>query len=85
MSSGICKLCQRPLNEAQWRIIDQYKSCPRCSTENGEEHVYYKYPDDFGTTDKRSTTKHPEGAQSYCVKCRDRGKLSSEEKFCSEF
>lgn len=68
----LCKHCNKPLNEAQYRIIHgkKYKSCPRCSTTNGSYHVYYSYPESFGTTPARSSSGHPDGPQSYCVPCR---------------
>ncbi|MFX3617918.1 MAG: hypothetical protein ACE3JK_10345 [Sporolactobacillus sp.] len=66
--SQTCTHCGKPLNEAQFR--PGFKSCPRCSTNGGEEHIYYPYPDAFGTTDKRITRNHPDGDQSYCARCR---------------
>ena len=38
--------------------------------ENGKEHVYYEYPEHFGTTPKRASSKRPEGPQSHCESCR---------------
>lgn len=67
MSSN-CKHCGKQLNMAQSK--DDYKSCPRCSTNNGNEHIFYQYPDAFGKTDKRATINHPDGPQSYCTNCR---------------
>lgn len=70
--STLCKHCNRPLNKAQYKTVDghQYKSCPRCSEANGSYHVYYTYPESFGSTPARSTSNHPEGPQSYCIPCR---------------
>lgn len=70
-----CRYCGKPLNESQF-IKDEngdiiFKSCPRCSTIDGEEHIYYQYPFYFGTTEKRVSEQHPDGPQSYCQKCRD--------------
>ena len=65
-----CRHCKRPLSESQYRLSKAFKSCPGCSTKDGEEHVYYRYPDKFGTTDLRSSTTHPEGPQSHCSECR---------------
>ena len=39
-------------------------------------HVFYRYPEDFGTTEKRSTSLNPDGPQSYCTKCRANQKAS---------
>ena len=38
-----CTHCSRPLNEGQFH--GNLKSCPRCSTRNGQEHVFYPFPD----------------------------------------
>lgn len=78
----ICKHCGRPLSEAQWK--DGYKSCPMCSKLNGEYHVFHKYPDDFGVTERRSTAEHPEGPQSYCERCRGK-QPPLEGLLCSDF
>lgn len=60
----ICKCCGRPLNESQRK--NGFKSCPRCSEIDGNEHIYF--PDSFfGFTEKRETSKNPDGIQSYCV------------------
>lgn len=82
-----CKYCDKPLNKSQWRKNGEYKSCPKCSKNNEREHVYYKYPDKFGTTDKRITKTNPDGAQSYCVDCRGGSNISnnSDSRLCSEF
>lgn len=59
-----CKVCGKPLNESQYE--KKYKSCPRCSVLNGEEHIFFEYPRDFGRSMKRETGNHPDGPQSYC-------------------
>ena len=61
-----CIICGKPLNESQYVRNDEYKSCPRCSTLNGEEHVFFAYPESFGQSNKRETGNHPDGPQSYC-------------------
>jgi len=66
----LCTVCGKELNRAQYSSDEKLKSCPNCSTNNGEQHVYYSYPEEFGTTDNRSTPVHPEGPQSYCNDCR---------------
>lgn len=68
-----CKVCGKYLNDSQYSKDGKYKSCPSCSTANGQEHVYYPYPESFGTTPKRATSNKPEGPQSYCTSCRGRG------------
>ena len=80
-----CKICGRPLKESQWREERNYKSCPNCSKENGQEHVYYEYPEHFGTTDARITSANPDGAQSHCAVCRGRAKVHGDIRLCSEF
>ena len=63
-----CSHCNRPLNEGQFH--EDLKSCPNCSTKNGHEHVFYQYPEAFGTTPKRASSRRPDGPQSHCVACR---------------
>lgn len=65
-----CKSCNKPLSESQYKNQKSLKSCPLCSVNNGDYHVYYRYPEAFGTTSKRATQNSPEGAQSYCTSCR---------------
>ena len=79
-----CISCDKPLNSTQWRRDKQYKSCPKCSTENGNEHVYYEYPNAFGITEKRKSNKHPEGPQSHCVVCRGRGIPPNNQILCRQ-
>jgi hypothetical protein len=66
-------------------VLKKYKSCPRCSTKNGNEHVYYEFPDAFGVTEKRKSDKHPEGPQSYCIACRGSGKQTAKQMLCRQF
>lgn len=68
--SEVCKICGKSLGKSQYSSDGNYKSCPNCSQENGEEHVYYEYPQNFGTTLKRSSANRPEGPQSHCESCR---------------
>jgi len=65
-----CQHCHQPLNVSQYNARRTVKSCPNCSTINGKHHVYYAYPDEFGTTALRATASTPDGAQSYCTACR---------------
>lgn len=65
-----CHHCGELLKKSQYRNNKTYKSCPHCSTLDGEEHIYYKYPESFGTTILRVTPNVPDGAQSYCTRCR---------------
>lgn len=62
----LCRVCGKKLSDAQYAMGERYKSCPKCSVINGEEHVFFRYPEGFGESDKRITTNHPHGAQSYC-------------------
>lgn len=66
----ICTVCNRALNQTQWSNDETLKSCPNCSATNGREHVFFRYPEKFGTTPRRATPQHPEGPQSYCTDCR---------------
>jgi hypothetical protein len=66
----LCKNCAKPLNVSQYNENRLFKSCPRCSTKNGEEHIFYKYPSFFGTTQHRESAKYPDGPQSHCHICR---------------
>lgn len=61
-----CIICGRPLNESQYNDDETLKSCPRCSELDGEEHIYFPYPEYFGDTIKRSSGYHPDGPQSHC-------------------
>lgn len=54
----LCPICSKPLNVSQWK--NGYKSCPACS-QNAGIHIFYKYPDAFGTTPLRATPNHPDG------------------------
>ena len=86
MKDKKCKHCGKPLNKSQYRQNKSYKSCPRCSIEDGNEHIYYIYPTEFGTTPLRSSSSSPEGAQSYCQTCRGNSpSLHTGYKKCSEF
>lgn len=70
----LCKHCGKPLKKAQNKHDangNKFKSCPKCSQDNGDIHIYYKYPDYFGTSEKRVTKQHPDGPQSYCQNCRE--------------
>lgn len=82
MKSKCCTICEKPLNHSQWHESKnkKYKSCPKCSAENGKEHVYYDYPDSFGTTEKRISSNNPDEPQSYCVPCRGSGNNSTLKK-----
>ena len=63
-----CTHCNEPLNVGQFHGV--LKSCPNCSTQNGQEHVFYQYPEAFGSTPKRASSIRPDGPQSHCVACR---------------
>lgn len=75
-----CTCCQSPLNSGMIKKVDAtgavYKSCPHCSAANGSEHVFHRYPSQFGFTPARVTAKNPDGHQSYCIECRSQPKGS---------
>lgn len=80
-----CKHCDKLLKLSQYKQNDTWKSCPNCSRANGQMHVFYRYPDKFGTTAQRSSPSHPEGAQSYCTCCRsDKVADLSQAKTCDQ-
>lgn len=78
-----CIFCQQPLNIAQTSNNGKYKSCPKCSTFNGREHVYYPC-NNFGYSDKRSTENNPDGIQSWCEVCRGRNTVNGTGTLCSQ-
>ena len=82
--SAPCRHCNQPLNRSQRREEDTWKSCPECSVQDGNEHVFYPYPSAFGESDKRASNEDPAGAQSYCEACRGRGARSPKARACSE-
>lgn len=65
-----CSACSARLNRSRYSTDGRWKSCPRCSSLQGHEHVYRRYPDAFGTTTERATEDNPDGIQSYCQECR---------------
>lgn len=67
---SVCKHCGKPLNQSQYDDSHTLKSCPSCSSNDGMEHIFYRYPAEFGTSDKRISIATPDGAQSYCIRCR---------------
>lgn len=66
----VCQFCGKPLNVSQYAQGGTLKSCPKCSAEDGEEHIFYPYPGSFGTSPKRVSASIPDGAQSWCARCR---------------
>lgn len=66
-----CDFCGNPLSDAQYLLVNDtvYKSCPDCSSKNGQ-HIHYFCPEAFGITEKRVTQNNPMGLQSHCAKCR---------------
>lgn len=65
-----CRHCHQPLNKSIFKRQRTLKSCPNCSANNGSEHIFYPYPDAFGTTPRRSSASNPDGPQSHCTACR---------------
>jgi hypothetical protein len=66
-----CEHCGRPLRRSQYSGDGFQKSCPRCSANDGAQHVYYVTPDAFGTSEKRENDKTTSGVQSHCYVCRE--------------
>lgn len=65
-----CRHCSEPLNRARKSHDLKLKSCPRCSTKNGAEHVFFESPVAFGISEKRASDETPDGVQSHCIACR---------------
>jgi len=66
-----CSHCGKPLNRSRLSADGRLKSCPNCSAAPGStQHVFYRDPDDFGTSDARTSDSTPDGVQSYCRACR---------------
>jgi hypothetical protein len=81
-----CIACRDALGKSLFAGNREWKSCPKCSSDTAEhdcEHVYYPYPEDFGTTDERASKPNPDGPQSYCIECRERGSRSGKMLRCS--
>jgi hypothetical protein len=72
-AAATCRACGERLNESQWSTSRTWKSCPKCSARDGSQHIFYEYPDAFGTTEHRVSEASPDGAQSYCEACRTKG------------
>lgn len=85
--SGLCKHCGKPLNKSQYSKNRQFKSCPKCSSKDGQEHIYYPYPGAFGTSIERESSCQPDGPQSWCTSCRPQDSVGGPylgAKRCSE-
>jgi hypothetical protein len=55
-----CAHCKQPLNRSLYGPKKAWKSCPRCSSVDGSEHVFYEYPSAFGTSDARVSDDTPD-------------------------
>lgn len=78
-----CPACHGELRKGVFAGGRQWKTCPECSAARGE-HVFRRYPEDFGTTDRRASGTNPDGPQSYCQACRGRGQVSGNMMRCSK-
>jgi len=76
----ICGNCGKSLRISQWHTDGEirYKSCPKCSTKNGQMHIFHEYPAAYGETTKRSNF-----SQSYCKVCRGKAAPQNGKK-CSD-
>jgi hypothetical protein len=74
-----CKACYKPLENAVYAEKRNWKSCPQCSAQNGEFHVFYEYPRAFATTETKSAAK---GAKGLCNACRDGERALTEARLC---
>ena len=76
VAAGDCGNCRRPLGSSIYAARRTKKSCPHCSKQNRQFHVFYAHPTSFGTSEARQTTATKDGAQSWCCACRSRGDTS---------
>ena len=65
-----CEHCNRALNRSQWTRDGTMKSCPRCSMNDGEWHIFLSL-DEFGRSKARVSPKAPTGIQASCWVHRD--------------
>lgn len=72
-----CEHCRELLQTGIYNDDRSWKSCPCCSQRDGEYHVFYRYPAEFGTSVARANDSTPDGAQSHCIACRQRQAPSS--------
>lgn len=77
-----CKRCRAPLNESIRSRHEDWKSCPKCSIDDGTLHVFLPYPAAFGQSEKRVTSDTPDGAQSWCSSCRLGSPSNYERRLC---
>lgn len=79
-----CWHCKGPLGRSQYPPDRKWKSCPRCSTDDGEHHLYHEYPASFGQSEARESRKSEDGAQSYCIACRQGTTPDGDARRCPE-
>ena len=65
-----CDHCGKLLRTSTYSAAKDWKSCPKCSTVDGHQHVFYEYPSAFGPTDPTGGGDTSESAKSYCHACR---------------
>lgn len=66
-----CRSCGDRLNVSLTDKAGRWKSCPNCSALNRhDEHVFHRFPSEFGTSEKRASAETPDGRQSWCEDCR---------------
>lgn len=79
----VCEFCNTSLNESVLAVDaggNQFKSCPKCSSDAGC-HVFYRY-DDFGM---RNMGDGRHTVQSWCPGCRSDDGIRPEVTFnCKE-
>ena len=78
-----CAHCKRPLSRSQYSGDKKMKSCPKCSSADGREHIFYEYPVAFGQSEARVSEGTPDGAQSYCATCRTNNDPVYADRRCS--
>jgi hypothetical protein len=64
-----CEHCGQSLGKSVYAANDTLRSCPKCSTRDGHEHVYYDNPAGFGEADA-GARKPATGVKTHCRACR---------------
>lgn len=78
-----CDHCSEPLDANFSRDDGKWKTCPKCSTSEGNEHVLRRSPDAFGMT--KGTKGKPATVQTNCEACRTKQPHRDDGRTCSSF
>jgi hypothetical protein len=78
-----CDHCSEPLDAIIVRDEGRWRSCPKCSQADGNEHVLRRSPDAFGMT--KATKGKPEAVQAQCEACRTKQPHRDDGRSCTSF